>query len=585
MKKQKVRLVSLRVKIAVPLILMVMTACIGIGMTCYNIFSEYMHVMGSNQAVLAAQMSLRSININMVTSLKPGDDEGNTYRTYLELLRDSRDACGVAYLYTLYTDGEKVYYGIDTDETNEHAPIGEEFEVPLKDLKAVFNGEVQVDKEISVDEASGINIMSAYIPLVNTSGEVAGILGCDYNADHIISGIQDMLNRIAMLGLGSIVISVFLIIILVENIRKNITKINNKLYELTTSNGDLTKRIDNRSGDEIELIANNLNAVLEYIRQVMLSIRDSSNRLNDSALQIEQHAKNTENDLTDISATMEEMSASTQETTASLSQIDEAVNTMADAVNQIAEFALKGVGDSKVIMDKANEIKERAFDSQVEVADSAVTIVEEVRGYIENSKEVNKISKLSETIIGITKQTNLLALNAAIEAARAGEAGRGFSVVADEIGKLATTSAETANEIKEVSTEVVKAVEELAESTEKIITFLDEVGMQGYNELIETSDTYHDDISAMSEAMANFNKASEHIQNLMIDVKESVNAIALTMEENARGVQGVTESTVEITATMQSVSNEMIENTHLVADLNNEVAKFKIDDDTDKKGN
>ncbi|WP_374760619.1 methyl-accepting chemotaxis protein [Clostridium sporogenes] len=91
---------------------------------------------------------------------------------------------------------------------------------------------------------------------------------------------------------------------------------------------------------------------------------------------------------------------------------------------------------------------------------------------IEDTKFVDEINKLLETILDITDQTNLLALNAAIEAARAGEAGKGFAVVAEEVRKLAEESSNTAGQIQKITETVVSSVKELANNLQQLLDFM-----------------------------------------------------------------------------------------------------------------
>jgi len=91
---------------------------------------------------------------------------------------------------------------------------------------------------------------------------------------------------------------------------------------------------------------------------------------------------------------------------------------------------------------------------------------------IEDSKAVEQIDILTDSILQITNQTNLLALNAAIEAARAGEAGKGFSVVADEIRKLAEDSRRNATKIQEITASALKSVKQLAKNATIVLNFL-----------------------------------------------------------------------------------------------------------------
>ncbi|WP_321162001.1 methyl-accepting chemotaxis protein [Clostridium sporogenes] len=91
---------------------------------------------------------------------------------------------------------------------------------------------------------------------------------------------------------------------------------------------------------------------------------------------------------------------------------------------------------------------------------------------IEDTKFVDEINKLLETILDITDQTNLLALNAAIEAARAGEAGKGFAVVAEEVRKLAEEFSNTAGQIQKITETVVSSVKELANNSQQLLDFM-----------------------------------------------------------------------------------------------------------------
>ena len=574
---QKVRKISISLKLGVPVLILMLIVSSAISLTCEKLYRQDLIAMGAEQSLAAAKMSKKSINVNAVFSIKEGEENTSSfYRTYIELMREATKTCNVYYMYVLRYDGEKVTYVIDTDENIEtQAKIGEEFEVPYTDLETVFNGEDLVDKHIA--EEDGIVTITAYTPLIDSEGRVAGVLGCDYNAQLIRDNIKNMTEKIGLImGIGTCLSVVFLIII-ISAVISNLKKINTKIYELANNEGDLTQEVNAKSGDEVELIADNLNKFLVSMRDMMLDIRDISTALENSSELINSNVSNVQEDVTDVSATMEEMSAAMEETSASLNQINSDIEKTMSLVDQIAQFANQGSTDSFKIMTKASDIKDKA-NKDVDMAKVlAEELKKEVKQRLEKSKEVDKISALSETIIGITKQTNLLALNASIEAARAGEAGRGFSVVADEIGKLATNSASTANEIKEVSEMVVEAVEELAKYTNKMVEFLDSIAMHGYEELISVSESYRIDVASMNDIMTNFNNSASYIQSAVKNMKESIDSINLAVEESAKGITEVTETSMNITNAMTDVTNSVEGNTKDVENLNNHINKFKLD--------
>ncbi|MGN1179642.1 MAG: methyl-accepting chemotaxis protein, partial [Suilimivivens sp.] len=196
---------------------------------------------------------------------------------------------------------------------------------------------------------------------------------------------------------------------------------------------------------------------------------------------------------------------------------------------------------------------------------------------IEKSKAVEQISILTSNIISITSQTNLLSLNASIEAARAGEAGKGFAVVADEIGKLATNSGETAVQIQQVSAGVIEAVNELAKNAEMMLAFMDETAMKGYEKLLETSGSYRNDAGEMNSIMQSFADESAKVKNSIDQIKESISAVNVAVEESVKGITNVTEMAVDLTAGVGDIENEANSNMNIANQLNEEVNKFKLE--------
>ena len=346
---------------------------------------------------------------------------------------------------------------------------------------------------------------------------------------------------------------------------------------LVRKNGDLTQKLDIHTGDELELIADNVNKLLEHIRGIMLNIAHNSEQLKDSSKKVVNNLSSAEMNVTDVSATMEEMSAAMEETSASLNQVNSSIISVYDAVESIFQSADEGKSAADEVMAKAADIYEKAVSEQEHARELAQEMADVVNEKIEKSKAVEDITTLTTNIINITEQTNLLSLNASIEAARAGEAGRGFAVVADEIGKLAANSAETAAQIQKVSVEVVSAVNDLAKKAEEMLTFMDETAMAGYTKLLETSGSYRSDVGDMNQMMEHFANESEEIKNSIDQIKEAVSAVSIAVEESAKGVTNVTEMSVDLTTSIGDIGNEANSNMDIANQLNVEVGKFKLE--------
>lgn len=556
MKKRKEnRKTSIKWKILTPVIIVTMIVCIMQGVILGSRMSETTADLAAQQALIAARFVASNVDVENLVTIQAGDDTTELYKSMAERLDHSRIEAGAMYAYALNTDGINVYYQL---EAAQEEPVGALFEEDLETLMDAFQGEEILDPTIYYTD-DGV-LISCYVPLFNDSGEVVAIVGCDYDAQEI----ANMTRTNAMLVISSVILGiVFLLVASLMSISRVLRPLESAVQIASKmQNCDLSETENViYSNDEIGVMTRAFSSVSDSLREIITDIRYQLDEmrngnycvesrcadhyqgdyleilhaltgiregLNDTMHQIGVAVSQVNDGTMQIAAGAQKLSIDTSEQTSSVSEISDAIQAIAGEINATAQSAQEAVQmsrESSVHVDASNRcMKEFAVAMQ------------------EINEKSKQISSIIQTIDSIAFQTNILALNAAVEAARAGAAGKGFSVVADEVRALAQKSAEAAQgtgELIEGTTRAITRSLELAQQTEEA---LEKVA----GSAVRTVEM----IQEISEACSREVIGTEQINQNIMQINDVVQANSALSEETAATCE-------ELSAQTQSMNSLM----------------------------
>lgn len=348
------------------------------------------------------------------------------------------------------------------------------------------------------------------------------------------------------------------------------------LFAEALGNNDLTKSIDVDSNDELGNLSKALNNAKKNIQDLIIEIINSASDISSTSEELsattEEISSQMEvvNESTEqISKGVQDLSATTEEVTASTEEISATTNILA-----------KNASDAAV---SVNEIKKRAIDIKSKASKNIETsnlIYDENRSNIlkaiEDSKIVEDVKIMADSIGSIATQTNLLALNAAIEAARAGEQGKGFTVVADEVRKLAEQSSEAVINIQNMVSQVQIAVGSLSKSGKDVLEFMSNDVKPNYELLMNTGVQYEKDAEFINNLIEEFASSSKQMDEVVMQVSSAIQNVSTVAQESATGSEEILGSVNQITCAITDVAKSSQSQAELSQKLNEMVQKFKI---------
>ena len=403
----------------------------------------------------------------------------------------------------------------------------------------------------------------------------------------VISADEDValapMNRIRNIG---IIVAVVMLIVSLAGAYAMAILITRPIHDITEIL-DRTSKFDFRHNpksdvlvkrrDENGVMARAVGSMRTNLRRMVMSIEEASSKINGNVGQLEDVTNVVNAMCTDNSATTEELAAGMQETTATTESIYANIGYMKTGAEDIQALSEAGDTLSKEVMERAAELREKTVNAANLTREKYESVRIRSDRAIEDSKAVEKINALTDSIMAISSQTSLLALNASIEAARAGEAGRGFAVVATEIGNLANQTSTTVADINNIVGEVNDAVANMSGCLAETGAFLEETVLADYAEFAQVSEQYNDDAVKFKESMNDVHESIVNLTDSISKISDAISGITSTVGESTVGVTDIAEKTTSMVSRTSETSGLVEESKNCVVQLQDIVGEFQMD--------
>ncbi len=378
----------------------------------------------------------------------------------------------------------------------------------------------------------GVSKIAGFAPVGNYGWSIA----VSVDKDEMLSGLDALRRTFLAISAVFLLLGFVVAYFIGRGISKPISYLSNECNIM--SSGDFSRVMNEkytRRKDEIGGLARSFNNINVNVSKIIRNVVEEANSVGSAIKDVDENMAGLTSDINimskiinDLSMKMSENSATAEEMSATSSEIEGAVDSIANDTQRSAETTAE-------VHERAEKLKTTAVESQKRADEIRKDVAVRLRNAIEQSKAVERIRILSDTILSISSKTNLLALNAAIEAAHGGNSGSGFAVVADEIKKLAENSKQTVNEILNVTQSIIESVHVLAESAQQVLGFVENNVVKDYDMFAATGEQYSNDAQLLNDMAMNLSAITEELYASIHNMAKAINDVAVASEEGAAG--------------------------------------------------
>ena len=417
---------------------------------------------------------------------------------------------------------------------------------------------------------NGTDKKVAYVTNELTGWKIGGTM--------LVSEVEDaakpVFNTAIIVFSVTLIVAGTLIFFIVRSISSRLSNL--ARFSKKVSDGDLRDKLQIQSDDEIGQVGKGFNTMIDSLRSLIGAVQTSVENVASSSEELTASAGQTSKATEHITLAIEQFSTGNESqndkvesSSEELEEMNRGLQHMNDSAESITASSIK----STEIAGEGGQLVEKTA-SQMNVIDQSVKKAENVISALESKSK--DITQILGVINGIADQTNLLALNAAIEAARAGESGRGFSVVAEEVRKLAVQSANSAKEIENLIKEIVQDID----VSQEVFTAVNQEVQSGLSFTEQTKVSFHnifdmtkeisDQLQTMNRTVVQLSKGSAH-------VSEAVREIADVSRESSANIQDIAASAEEQLASMEEISSSSATLSSMAEELRDLISKFKVE--------
>ena len=567
----KVRKIGMFTQMFIWLAVLLLVGNVLLGYFAYSRSQSALFTQIQTNVMNIAQCAAMNVDGELLMQISEGDEGTESYNVIVEQLALFRDNADIEYIYTLRKTGEGQYIFIVDADTEEPAAVGDECE-ETDGLHAAFNEKITAADDEPFTDEWGSHV-SAYSPIM-VGSDVVGAVGVDVSANWIDEQMNALRNLVLVICILTYVVSLGVLFLLMLKFKSGMKKLNNKLKELASGSGDLTREIDITSGDELEVIAGNMNIFIGQIRDLVKDVARSAEEIIVSGEELNNTVQDNHivmsgmnSDISEISNNMEQSAIASKELSESLSENAGRIAAFAKEVNNICEMVQKANENAQSTSEMAKENRENAMNS-------IRVLQEKMNQTAADVQKVEQVKQIAAEIGAIAAQTRMLSLNAQIEAARAGAMGSGFAVVATEVGNLSVDIDKAVTEINTINGQVLSAVGMLSEVLEEMIRFVSEDVAKDYDSFANLGEEYGSTTDTIRNQMMRIGSESADISRTIGDINASLEGITEIVSITAESANALALSTDKVSESFHELNEASKMNSVHSGNLNEQVSKY-----------